>query len=371
MAARAPRPLRPSPRPSLLDETLTRPDWTAGVPRDPGVLWLDKNENIDPQLAAVTARVMAEIDPTVIYSYPDSTLLYRKLGASLGVGAERLLLTAGSDGAIRAVFEAYVELGDAVVHTVPTFAMYSVYCQMYGARQVGLDYRPSDDGPCLDASTIVAAIVRSRPKLVCLPNPDSPTGTVFPPDELRRIVEAASEVGALVLIDEAYFPFYDWTALSWTDEYPHLVVARTFAKAWGLAGLRIGYAIASPDVARLLHKVRPMYEVSTVAVAAVERMLDFADEMRASVRRLNAGRDVFLSAMKQLGFRTLRAHGNFLHVAFGAHAPRVHAALKDVVRYRLDFREPCLAGFSRFSSTAPELFQRVIDPIRRVTLTSD
>lgn len=356
----------PPARKPVAAPALSRPDWTAGVPRDPALLWLDKNENTDPEMAALARRIVSQIDPVAISTYPECTPLYRKLGDWLGVGADHLLLTAGSDGAIRSVFEAFIDPGDSVLHTVPTFAMYSVYASMYGARVIPLEYRPSEAGPSLPAAEVIRTIMQARPKLVCLPNPDSPTGTVFAPEELRRIVEAAGEAGALILIDEAYHPFYEHSVLAWAAEYPHLVVARTFAKAWGLSGLRIGYAVSCPDVARLLHKVRPMYEVNTVAVAAMEKMLDHSDAMLASVRRISRGKEVFLDAMRGLGLRTLQSHGNFLHVAFGAHAPAVHARLQDLVLYRRDFKEPCLRGFSRFSATTEERFGPVIEAIRQV-----
>jgi histidinol-phosphate aminotransferase len=354
----------------VVDPGLTRPDWSKIAPRDASLLWLDKNENIDPELAALTTQILSELDPKALFSYPDNGPLYQKLSDFLGVGNDHLLLSAGSDGVIRSVFEAFVNPGDVVVHTVPTFAMYGVYCQIYGARTVRLEYAPSNQGPLLPLAKVLQTIAQTRPKLVCLPNPDSPTGTVFPPEELRQIIAATGDAGALILIDEAYHPFYEETVLPWVDAYGHLVVARTFAKAWGLAGLRIGYGVAAPEVARLLHKVRPMYEVNTLAIVFMERMLDFVAEMLASVRRLNLGRDTFLSAMESMGFKTVHAQGNFLHVALGAKAPAIHAALKSMVLYRVDFNEPCLKGYSRFSSATREMFDPVIHAIRRAVMTA-
>ena len=360
----------PAARAAVTDPFLFRPDWISGVPRDPDSLWLDKNENTDPQLAAVVAGVFSEIAVSSATTYPETGPLYRKLAGYLSVDADHLLLTPGSDGAIRAVFEAYINPGDVVIHTFPTFAMYAVYSRMYGAKAETLSYDPSDEGPILRLEGLLDAIRMIRPRLVCLPNPDSPTGTVFEPDALRKIIETAGDVGALILVDEAYYPFYDKTVLPWIVEYPHLVVARTFAKAWGLAGLRIGYASACPEVVRLLHKVRPMYEVNAIAVAMVERMLDLGQEVLASVSRLNLGRDAFLTAMKGLGLRTIETKGNFLHVAFGSPAQAIHAALKGWVLYRQEFQEPCLAGFSRFTATTVERAQPVIDRIRQVVLES-
>ncbi len=113
-----------------------------------------------------------------------------------------------------------------------------------------------------------------------------------------------------------------------------------------------------------------MYEVNTVAVAAVERILDHEDDMRASVARLNEGRDSFIAAMTSLGFQTIRSQGNFLHVAFGEFAALIHAKLKSIVLYRLDSAEPCLRGFTRFSATTTNGFSPVVAAISRAVETA-
>lgn len=356
----------PQPRPPVADPALARPDWTKAQPRDTARLWLDKNENLDPELARVVSNIMRTLPDEAYNTYPDTAALYDKLAASVGCGPDNLLLAAGSDGVIRSVFEAYVGEGDGVLHTAPTFAMYSVYARMYGARTIALAYVPSPSGPLLRAETMIETIRAQAPKLVCLPNPDSPTGTVFPLDELTAIVDAAGEVGALILVDEAYWPFHPESAVGLIEQAPHLVVARSAGKAWGCAGLRIGWAIASPEVAVMLHKVRPMYEVNTMAVHAFLRLLDHEGDMRASVARLEAGKKLFLESLEGLGLRVLKGAGNFSHVAFGAHAAAIHEALAPIAYYRRDFAEPCLAGFSRFSSTTPHLFRPVIDRVASV-----
>lgn len=357
----------PTARPAVASPDLTRPDWTKAEARDPSVLWLDKNENTDPELARLVAGVVADLPTDMQFTYPDTGPAYTKLAAWLGggLGPENLLFGAGSDGLIRAVFEAFVSPGDTVLHTAPTFAMYFVYSKIFGAREVTVPYEASETGPRLGVDTLVAAIHENAPRVVCLPNPDSPTGSVFDPDQMRAIIEAAGEVGAVMLIDEAYHPFHRETCLPWVLEYPHLFVTRSTGKAWGLAGFRIGYGAASADLARTLHKVKGMYEIGAFSLALFARMLDHADAMEASVRRLEAGKEHFLRAMDDLGLHRLDGAGNFLHVAFGPHAEKVHAALAGLVYYRRDFHEPCLRGFSRFSATTPERFSPVIDRIRQ------
>jgi histidinol-phosphate aminotransferase len=310
-------------------------------------------------LRSLVARLPADL----LVRYPDLGPLYRKLAGHLGIEPDRLLLAAGSDGAIRTVFETFVAPGDRVVIPAPTFAMYAVYARAFGAELVPIAYERGDQGPHLPIGRVFAEIAERRPRLVCLPNPDSPTGTVTPPTQLVELVSAACETGTVMLIDEAYFPFYAESALPLVETFPNLVVTRTFGKAWALAGARVGFAVACQEMTAWLHKMRPMYEIGAVSAALTEMMLDHAEDVEQSVARLLAGKRHFLDEMTSLGFKTLRGHGNFLHVAFGER-PAIHAALRGKVLYRRDFEEPCLAGYSRFSATTREGFMPVIDLIR-------
>ncbi len=354
------------PRSSLLNPTLVRPYALASVPRDQQTLWLDKNENLDPTLLALTAKVFAELDAASIASYPEAGELYRQLAAYLALDPHCLLLTPGSDGAIRLTFEAFVEPGDIVLHTQPTFAMYPVYCQMFGARAVAIEYLDSDTGPQLNRDALIGAVRHYKPKLVCLPNPDSPTGTVQDEPFLSDLLDVCEEACSVLLIDEAYHPFYRWTAMPWVMNSPNLVVTRTFAKAWGAAGLRIGYLAAQPQTSAVLHKLRPMYEVSTVASEFMTRMMIHVDAMEASVQRVLQGKAEFSMRMGRLGLRVLRSEGNFLHVSFGANAERVHAALRGKVLYRESFTAPGLVGYSRFSMAPIGVLEPVIQLIEDV-----
>ena len=137
------------PRRSLSNSELQRPSALDSIPRDPARLWLDKNENLDPELMALSHSVLSSIPREALATYPEAGNLYRKLAPWVGVSADSLLLTPGSDGAIRLAFEAFVEHGDAVVHTTPTFAMYPVYSQMFGAQVTQINYARTANGSVL------------------------------------------------------------------------------------------------------------------------------------------------------------------------------------------------------------------------------
>lgn len=353
MNARRPPSRVPPPRAAVGDKALDRPDWTVSHRNTEGVIALDKNETTDPIFREQLAEIVAALPPRSVFEYPECAPYYSVLAEHLGVSPANLLFTAGADGGIRAVFEAFLSPGETVILTTPTFAMFPIYARMYAGRVVELPYRPSDAGPRLDADEVLESIGRHQPRLIFLSNPDSPTGTIFKADAVRRIIETAAEAGAVILIDEAYYPFSGVTCLDMIDDFPNLVVTRTFAKAWGLAGLRLGFAAAHPDMARILHKVRPMYEVNGFALAAMAALIKREDAVIASVRRINEGKNYFLGRMRQRGLRAADCAGNFLLVDFGDKRQAVHAALQGKVLYKPSFPDACLAGFSRFT-TAPK-----------------
>jgi len=348
-----------------MNSTLQRPSALSSSPRSSDLLWLDKNENLDPELLTVTESVLSSIPSIALATYPEAGKLYRKLAKWVGASPEALLLTPGSDGAIRLVFEAFVEHGDTVVHTSPTFAMYQVYSQMFGAEATAIEYSRTEDGPYIDPVAILDTLRVLQPKLLCLPNPDSPTGTVLNIEDLKEILMTCEAVDTVLLLDEAYHPFYEWSAVPWTKNSRNLIVARTFAKAWGVAGLRIGYAVAHPETIALLHKMRPMYETSTLAIEFMSRMLDHADDMAQSVARVREGKNFFREAMQALGFKVLLTEGNFIHVAFGTQSQAVHAALTGHVLYRVSFDHPSLTGYTRFSVAPETAMARVVNLIKQ------
>jgi histidinol-phosphate aminotransferase len=353
------------PRQSLLNPDLQRPSALNSVPRSSSMLWLDKNENLDPAMLTISAEILASSPPIALATYPEAGDLYRKLSTWIGVDPEALLLTPGSDGAIRLTFEAFIEKGDFVLHTNPTFAMYPIYCQMFGASAIAIEYSMVNGEPSLQVHEILESIRQLQPKLVCLPNPDSPTGTVISPEDLRKILSVCEELECVLLVDEAYHPFYEWSVVPWTKTSKNLIVARTFAKAWGVAGLRIGYAVGHLETISLLHKMRPMYEVSTIAVEFMTRMLDRVPEMENSVSRIQAGKLHFQNEMRELGYKVLDTNGNFAHIAFGEDLPVINAALAGHVLYRGAFAHPSLSGYSRFSVAPLEAMSRVIKLINQ------
>lgn len=352
---------------SYLNATLTRPDWTKDLTRDESKLWLNKNENVDPVLNEKIKSLISNVKYFAINTYPETAKIYSKLAKMDGLKATNFLLTHGSDGAIRAVFDVFVSPGDIVIHTNPTFAMYDVYSKMYEAEQATFDYQCGDNGPQFDIDGFFNFIKVKQPKLVCLPNPDSPTGTILSENKLDELLQLTKDIGSLLLIDEAYFPFFKTTVIKRINEFPNLLVCRSFSKAWGAAGLRVGYLAGHASLMDLLHKSRPMYELSTFSSELVNLLLDCEKDVLESVERLEEGRRYFTKELEAMGFVVTKSYGNFLHVNFEKYETAIANALKDVVLYRTEFNNAsCLKGFSRFSLATKEQFEKIVLNIKSV-----
>ena len=166
-----------------------------------------QNENTDPKFQEAASKVLTELQDWTLSTYPEAGACYRKLANWVDVSPDQLLLTAGSDGAIRATFDALVEPGDSIIHTSPTFAMYPVYAQIFGAKPHVLDYKRGKHKPELGVEEMTKVIEEVRPKLVCLPNPDSPTGTTLRTDQLSAILTACEENNCMLLVDEVTILF--------------------------------------------------------------------------------------------------------------------------------------------------------------------
>lgn len=345
-----------SPRLSLLNPEIQRPRAWNSQPRDSRLLWLDKNENFDSTFSLVHKEILQNISIKSLSSYPDLGLLYKKIASWANVDPDSIYITAGSDGGIRSVFESFVNVGDVILHSSPTFAMYPVYAKIFGAQVKTIEYQASITGPFIDIDYLFKLIRDLKPKLVCMPNPDSPTGTILSEDIILSLMRLCEESKTILLIDEAYHPFYSWTAVPLVKRFKNLVICRTFSKAWGLAGLRIGYNIASPEVTSYFHKIKPMYEVGSFAAEFVVNMLDHSDEMLKSVTRLNDSKHRFQQRMRDLGFICPDTYGNFAHVNFGVYENSVHRALSNKVLYRKSFDHSSVSPYTRFSiSTEDEM----------------
>jgi histidinol-phosphate aminotransferase len=320
---------------------------------------LDFNENTAGCSPAVV-RALARLSPKQLAMYPEYGKSTREVARYFGVGAEELMLANGADDALRAVFDAFVEPGSRVLLCEPTFPMYRFYAEIFGAKIRVCRYDSAMKFP-LEA---VLGELRRKPRVVFAANPNNPTGTLVPRAEIERLLKAAARTA--VVIDEAYVEFSGMTAVPMIHEYPQLFVVRTFSKAAGLAGLRLGVVIARKDSLENLRRAMPPFPVNIAALAAARAAMRDRATLRGYVREVKRLRTWFDAELKRLGVTTYPSGGNFLLADFGPEGPALFKRLERkgfLLRERTKEIGP---GFVRISIGTEREMTRLMNAIERL-----
>lgn len=283
-------------------------------------LRMDFNENPIGCSPAVR-RALAKLTAATISTYPEQETVRGKVAKHFGVDASEVLLTNGTDEALSLVVNTFVEPRDTVLLVEPTYAMYRFYSELAGARIVAPRYDGQMQFPWKD----MLAALRKAPRVLFLPNPNSPIGCILSHEELRRLLKAAPRT--IVVVDEAYFEFSEVTVIPWIRRYDNLIVTRTFSKTAGLAGLRLGCIFARRDLAAVMHKAQSPYPVNAAALAAAEAAIKDRAFIRDTVRQVAQGKRELANGLVRLGVKHFPSAGNFVLVYLGECAKDVVAAL--------------------------------------------
>lgn len=326
------------------------------------IVKLASNEN--PLGMSARARDAVRIALADLARYPDGGAFSLKaaLCARFGVKAEQLVIGNGSNDILEIASLAFLGSGRSAVYAQHAFAVYPLATQARGAR--GIEVPAKHFGHDLDA---MAAAIAPDTRIVFIANPNNPTGTFIPGSEIEAFLAKVPQ-DVLVVLDEAYTEYLSaeqrYDAIAWVERFPNLLVSRTFSKAYGLAGLRVGYAIAHPEVADLMNRVRQPFNVSSVALAAAEAALA-DDEFLAQSAELNRRGMVQLTeAFGALGLEWIPSAGNFVTFKVGDAAGVNRALLQQGVIVRP------IAGYGmphwlRVSIGLPEENERFIAALRR------
>jgi histidinol-phosphate aminotransferase len=288
------------------------------------IVKLASNENPrGPSPKALEAIAAAAADLT---RYPDGNgfALKAAIAAKFSVPMDSIVLGNGSNDVLELVTHAFLRPGDHAVYAQHAFAVYPLATQARGAT--GIEVPATSFAHDLDA---MRAAITPQTRVVFIANPNNPTGTWHRPDTIKAFIHSLPR-DVLVVLDEAYNEYLDPSddaqAAQWISGFPHLIVSRSFSKAYGLAALRIGYGVMDPSVADLLNRVRQPFNVNALAQAAA--IAAIADtEYVAESRRLNrAGVRQLHAGLQKLGVTVLPTHGNFVLIHVGD-AARVNEAL--------------------------------------------
>ncbi|MFS0883686.1 histidinol-phosphate transaminase [Aeromicrobium sp. 179-A 4D2 NHS] len=301
------------PRPR--DVLASIPAYRPGRPAEDERLKLSSNENPFPPLPGVIDQAAAQLNRINRYPDPGVTALGQALAERTGLTADHFAFGTGSVSVLFALLDAWCGPGDEVVYAWRSFEAYPIAVDLPGAVSVRV---PLTEDHRHDLPAMAAAITdRTKVVLVCTPN--NPTGPIVEAEAFEEFM-ASVPSHVLVVVDEAYLEFVrDPAAVKGLEalRHPNVVVLRTFSKAYGLAGLRVGYSIAHPEITESIRKALPPFGVSDLAQAAALASLDAQDELDKRVESLVAERDRVTAALREQGWDVPDSHANFVWLPLG------------------------------------------------------
>jgi histidinol-phosphate aminotransferase len=321
---------------------------------------LDFNESTIGCSPRVLARLRS-LEAETLARYPEREPLERTVADFLGLDAAAVLLTNGVDEAIHLLCSTYLEPGDEAIIVVPTFAMYAIFAHAEGARLVQVR---SGENFAFPLEELLPRI-RSRTRLIAVANPNNPTGAAVASEVLLQVARRAPQ--AALLVDEAYFEFHGETILSSTAWPANLFVARTFSKAYGLAGLRIGMLAGEAGQMAMVRRVVSPYNVNTVALAALPEALQDQEYVKRYVSEVQRGRRVLEQELRTLGLHYWPSRANFVLVRVGrAHAEFIQALRARGILVRDRHTDPGCEGCVRLTVGSEEHTRTLIGALREV-----
>jgi histidinol-phosphate aminotransferase len=279
-----------------------------------GKVRLDFNENTTG-CSKAALRALRRLSSKELAMYPEYDAPTKILARNFGVKPAELLLTNGGDDALRVFFDAFVEPDTHILICEPTFPMYRYYAEIAGARIEVLRYSKEMEFPLKE--TLKA--LQKKPRVFFLANPNNPTGTLVDKKSIEKILKTATRTA--VVLDEAYADFSGFTGIPWIHRHPNLFVARTFSKAAGLAGLRLGTVIARQDSLALVRRAMPPFPVNTAALAASVAAVQERRTIDRYVRHTKRLRAWFAKELARRNVRVFPSAGNFLLADFGVRGP--------------------------------------------------
>ena len=327
-----------------------------------GFLRLDMNENPEGLPEDFVEAVKKEITPEFLCRYPEPEVFRKKYADYVGAKPENIFIANGTDMVIRYMLETFGEPGYDVVTVTPSFEMYRINCSLLGLNHVAVPYH---DDLTVSVDEIVDAITE-RTRLVVLVNPANPVGNVYTDDEIERVRARAAEVGAILMIDEAYHYFCEASAISSALKYDNVVVTRTFSKLFSIPALRLGVAIAHPDIIHYLRNGQLSFDVNAVALLFGEKLLDdpkLIDELIFTERE---GKAFLCEQLDEHGYEYIPCGGNYVLIKTNNPPREVEKALYDKKILIHSYGNPFLSDYIRVTTASASVMERFMEAFLEV-----
>ncbi len=320
---------------------------------------MDKNE---PPYSAfeIVDGILTDDDIKSLRIYPDLYELYEKLAEFSKINIEQLLITNGSEQAIEFVFRVFLEENDEVVYLNPSFAMFDVFAYQ---QKANVKYIEFENDISISIGKVLGFITHST-KLFVLANPNNPTGTAFNLNELKQIANHTKNTNTIFLLDEAYFHFYNIDSVSLVNEFNNIIITRTFSKALGIAGARVGYAISNSKNIELLRKLKPIDEINQLSNILAKKILDNIEMiLEKNVKQVKKWKEIFKTTIFK-NIQYIDTEGNFILLKSNSYRTHKELFLNNKILPKMDFSQSYLKNCFRFSVHEDKVMNKLIDIIR-------
>lgn len=328
------------------------------------ILRLNANENFFVPLdllRALLKEIAEEIDPRM-YPQDERHMLEEALGGYLKVSPEQIVVGAGGDQLIELISYAFLKKGDEVLSVTPTFSIYGRVTRVMGVKYLSVPLRADFS---LDVEKMLSS-TSPRTKILFLCSPNNPTANLFEPEEVLRLIEG---FGGLVILDEAYAEFAQYSMTNLAEKFQNLVVLRTFSKAFGLAGLRLGYAVSNREMASTLNEGFQMpYPTSLVALKMGIKLLERLDIVNRTIVDLKKERNRLIKELNEIdGVEAFDSETNFVLIGLDRSSDEVYGRLlKRGVIVRNIGRVLSIKDCLRVAVAPPAMTDRFLEILREV-----
>lgn len=280
---------------------------------------LDKNERTYPFENDVIKKIFSKDLSNLITMYPDQNELYKIISKKFSVDIKEILLTAGSDVGIKHVFETFLKKRDKVLFLSPTYAMIEVYSDLYAVKKYKIEY---DKNNSISINNLIKKLTQIKPKCLFIANPNQPTGTFISESNIIKIAKICKKNKILFVLDHAYFQFvpkkeqYDLT--NKLSKNPFIIILNTFSKAYGLAGLRLGYIITNKYNINQLFKVKSYSDINYFSIIFASYILKNNTILKSHIFEIKKSKNLIKKMSKKYtkNFRFVNSYTNFIHLHF-------------------------------------------------------
>ena len=280
-----------------------------------GMFRMDRNERTSAFHDDIIEQIRKHINSEMLTNYPEIESLYDKMAKYLGVGVGNLIFHTGSDLVIKSIYETYISKGDKVLLQNPAYAMYSVYAEMFQANVIIQKYKKGWE---FDLEEYKEKIINERPKMVVLENPNGSIGNCFSHQQVEEVIDIAARHNTLIVVDEAYIDFCGGSVIDLIGQYNNLIVVRTMSKAWGMAGLRVGFAVACEDLINDLFQVKPMHQLTSISIVVAETLIEHNSVIDDYVKEMQEVREYIKREFDARGIETTNSVTHFVTAELGS-----------------------------------------------------